>query len=117
MIYHRQGLTQYFISLELNAPAEVYFLLVSKEIRVKTVHLVIYAAFNSQGGPACPKYFLHLLVLALVLFAMVEHTTPGEGISKTIQPPATCTCVFKQLLMMKGQQLGLAGCKVRPRFQ
>ena len=86
---------------ELEAPAEVDFLHVGEELRVKTSGVKVELTAHHQAGPRCPENIHWLVVLPVVFLAGCEDTAPAIWIAVAVDESSAGTGVFESIRLLQ----------------
>src|SRR5690606_9750536 len=94
-------------------PTEVYFFLMGKIVRIKTIEFMEDLAFYEHTGTRCPKYLDGVIVLSHILFQFLKNTPSAKGIAERIQKTARCPGIFKTTFILIIQDLWLDNIGLR----
>ena len=72
----------------VDAPAQVDFLHMGKEILIETASPEIYLAADKQGSSGGPENACNIIVLTMVALNGIEHTPATERIAMTVDKSA-----------------------------
>ena len=103
----------YLSSANTQSPTEVDFLIMRKETTVKSAHSPIVGRTNHHSSTCCPMYFLPEIILSVILFYRLEHTSATEGITITVDETSACSSILKSVAVIDGKELRLTGCHFR----
>src|SRR5690606_1888010 len=100
MVNHRMRAVTDAVSHSLQAPAEVDFFHVCKEICIKPARKLPKVLFDKERSSASPKDAGRGVVLSLVFLQYVQHAAAAERETVIIEESASCTGMFKVVALI-----------------
>src|SRR5690606_33478402 len=95
MVNHRMRAVTDAVTHSLQAPAEVDFFHVCKEVCIKPTRKFPKVLFDKERSSASPKDVGKGVVLSLDFLQYVQHAAAEEREAETIEETASCTGMFK----------------------